>query len=167
MIEVRRLLNRFVKYWNFTWFSGVEILWKCTISTGFWEKLCVSAKLPIQIIQMKLFSKIKVRLRYFCVMNHCTKRVRIQSFSGPYFLVFGPEKLQIRTLLLYYYFSSRSRCYFSNIKRWYFMRNNSEKWLSMDVWLRMTVSLSSLFKNIRGSAIMLILQGEIKKQRNL
>ena len=29
---------------------------------------------------------------------HCVKSVRIRSFSGPYFPVFGPEQLRIRTL---------------------------------------------------------------------
>ena len=30
--------------------------------------------------------------------GHCAKSFRIRSFSGPYFLTFGPEKIRIRTL---------------------------------------------------------------------
>ena len=31
------------------------------------------------------------------VIQHCVKSICIQSFSGPYFPAFGPEKLRIRT----------------------------------------------------------------------
>ena len=34
----------------------------------------------------------------FLWSGHCVKSLCIRSFSGPYFLAFGPEKLPIRTL---------------------------------------------------------------------
>ena len=45
---------------------------------------------------------------------HCMKSVHIRSFSGPYFPVFGPEKLQIRTTAIFHS-SKRMICYHNRI----------------------------------------------------
>ena len=84
-----------------------EFVYRHNLQTNFcrnciiWqERLLVSAKIRLLVSHIPTLQPF-----------HCVKSVLIQSFLGPYFPPFGPEKLRIRTVFIFTQcFIKRSFC---------------------------------------------------------
>ena len=71
-----------IKYCNFNWFPGVEILWKCTVSTKFWKirpKLCGNCAFPQNSHTRKL-GKITVAVYAVLMTTNFSKLCKSWSF---------------------------------------------------------------------------------------
>ena len=82
-----------------------KIWWKdqiCFIFTSdLHKKIYIKLRLDLNLALKRLKIHVRIFIWRFLtkiLKQHCVKSVRIGNFSVPYFPVFGPEKLWIRTL---------------------------------------------------------------------